>query len=330
MAMHPDVLERVRMELEESGFGAGSAALLGGRSSAHHSFETSISKFTGFETALLFSSGYLANLGTLGALIKKNDWVFHDKLNHASLIDGVLATGCKHKRYPHLSFPNLQKIKGYKNTAIVTESIFSMDGDVADINTLNSIATEEKMLLYVDDAHGFGVSENGRGTAAIFNHKSRTDNLVIMVTLGKALGSFGGVILSSAKMRDFLINHSRTFIYDTAIPPAAAAAASEALKLIASDEKPYKKLHNNIKYFRKIAKEAKINLKESISPIQPILFKSEQLAIDKETRLRQNGFYVKAIRPPTVPTGTSRIRVVLNSLHTYSQLEKLVGLLAKK
>ena len=328
MAMNPRVLSRVERELVKSGFGAGSAALLGGRSQVHQDLENRISKFAGFESALLFSSGYLANIGTLRCLLTRKDRVFHDKLNHASLIDGVLSIGCKHKRYPHLGCPDLYPLATGEKSAIVTESIFSMDGDAADIPKLWAIANKENSLLYVDDAHGFGVVNNHRGATVNFDNESANDNLIVMITLGKALGSFGGMILSSFRMREYLINHNRTFIYDTAIPAVAAAAAIEALDLMIADSTPYVTLHKNIRYFKALAKEANITLKETNSPIQPVLYYSENVAIEKEKWLRKNGFYVKAIRPPTVPPGTARLRVVVTALHSFNQLEHLIELLA--
>jgi len=328
--MNPQVVASVREELSCSGFGAGSAALLGGRCSAHLNLESRLSNLLGFESALIFSSGYLANLGALGSLLTKEDKVFHDRLNHASLIDGVVSAGCKHKRYPHLGYPKLQTITPENKIAIVTESVFSMDGDVADITTLESIACDNQALLYIDDAHGFGVINNGLGATESINAKRNPENLVIMITLGKALGSFGGVILSSDRVRDYLINYCRTFIYDTAIPPVAATAADEALSILVNDGKPFHQLQKNIKYFKSLAKKACVGVKDSNSPIQPIFFDSEEQALKKEKLLRKNGFYVKAIRPPTVPAGTSRLRIVLNALHTFSQLDKLVDVLSSE
>ena len=328
MAMNPEVVASVRNELDHSGFGSGSAALLGGRCSAHLNLETKLSTLLGFESALIFSSGYLANLGALGSLLTKKDIVYHDRLNHASLIDGVLSTGCKHKRYPHLVYPKLEPTLPAEKIAIVTESVFSMDGGLADINILESFSRDKQVLLYIDDAHGFGVVNNGLGAAGGLNAKPRPDNLIIMITLGKALGSFGGVILSSGRVREYLVNYCRTFIYDTAIPPVAAAAASQALEILINDDRPYLQLQNNIKYFKLLARQAELDIKESNSPIQPIIFNSEQSAIKKERQLKTNGFYVKAIRPPTVPIGTSRLRIVISALHTATQLEKLVEVLS--
>ena len=328
--MNPQVVASVREELNRSGFGAGSAALLGGRCSAHLDLEARLSKLLGFESALIFSSGYLANLGALGSLLTKKDKVFHDRLNHASLIDGVLSAGCKHRRYPHLGCPKLQSTTPAEKIAIVTESVFSMDGDVADINTLDSISRDNQVLLYIDDAHGFGVINNGLGATGSLKTGRCSENLIIMITLGKALGSLGGVVLSSNRVREYLVNYCRTFIYDTAIPPVAATAANEALSILINDAKPLHQLQKNISYFKFLAKKADIGLKGSDSPIQPILFNSEEKAIKKEQQLRKNGFYVKAIRPPTVPVGTSRLRIVLSALHNFTQMDKLIDVLSSE
>ncbi len=326
--MNSQVVASVRNELDYSGFGSGSAALLGGRCSAHLNLETKLATLLGFESALIFSSGYLANLGALGSLLTKNDMVYHDRLNHASLIDGVLSAGCKHKRYPHLANPKLEPVKPVEKLAVVTESVFSMDGDLANLNFFESLSHDEQVLVYIDDAHGFGVVNNGLGAAGGMNTECRPDNLVIMITLGKALGSFGGVILSSERVREYLVNYCRTFIYDTAIPPVAATAASQALDILINDDRPYLQLQSNIRHFKSLARKAGLNIKEGNSPIQPIFFKSEQLAIKKEQQLRANGFYVKAIRPPTVPIGTSRLRIVISALHTATQIAELVEILS--
>ena len=328
MSSNRRVLERVSRELKTFGFGSAGAALLTGRCTLHSELETKLAAYTGHESALLFSSGYLANLGVIGSLVGKEDWVFQDRLNHASLIDAVLMTRSRHRRYPHLRIPSNPPPIG-KKSYLITESIFSMDGDKICPNSLCKYCVENDTTLYIDDAHGFGVLGGGQGVAyELKNLSGECPEVLIMITLGKALGSSGGVILGSKRKVDFLIQNSRPFIYDTAPPPVAAAAALEALSILQESRGALtKKLQRNIDFFRKAAKSASLPLTQSTSPIQPIIIGDAKAALEVERELKKLKIYARAIRPPTVPKGTSRLRITLSSEHTEAQILDLTNAL---
>jgi 8-amino-7-oxononanoate synthase len=333
LAADPRVLQAVRDSLPRQGFGAGAAALLSGRSSLHLELEQRLARFTGAESALLFSSGYLANLGALPALISKQDFVVHDRLNHASLIDGVVASGAKHRRYTHADVAAAKTrlaTASAAQTFLVTESLFSMDGDIAPLPALQALAGDNNAVLYVDDAHGFGVTGAGRGAAAVLDLGSPVaPPTIVMLTLGKALGSIGAAILAPATVKEYLVQNARTFIYDTALPAVCAGAALQALDILEGDPILLQCLHANIKRFRSQAETAGIALMASETPIQPLLIGDDRQAVDLAERLVAAGYYVRAIRPPTVPPGTSRLRITLTAKHTATQIDGLIATLAE-
>ncbi len=331
LAADPRVLERVSAELPRHGFGSGSAALLSGRSSLHAELESRLAAFTGMDSAVLFSSGYLANLGALQALLTRTACVFHDRLNHASLIDAVLASGARHRRYPHLDLDRLGSRlhdAGGEARWVVTESVFSMDGDSAPLDALVTLAQRHEAGLYVDDAHGFGVTADGRGACASLDEAARRGTIV-MVTFGKALGSSGAAILASRDVCEYLVQFARTFVYDTAFPPVCAAAALEALAIIDSDASPLSRLGQNIARFRRAADIAGVPLMTGESPIQPVPIGSDERAVRVARAVCDAGFYVRAIRPPTVPAGTARIRITLSAAHGATQIEGLASALGE-
>lgn len=330
LAAHPRVVARVHAELAQHGFGSGSAALLSGRSSLHAELERELATYTGMESALMFSSGYLANLGALTALTTSTDLLLHDRLNHASLIDGVLASGAHHRRYPH---GDTQRVKTLLQHAendlrwVVTESIFSMDGDLAPLPELDIACADHGAVLYIDDAHGFGVLNAGRGAAAALPPERRA-SLVTMITLGKTLGSVGGVVLCNAAVSEFLVQRARTYIYDTALPPVCAAAALEALAVMRETPLRASELLSRVQSFRDRAATLEIPLTESTSPIQPIMIGNDARALAVAHTLHEAGFYVRAIRPPTVPEGTARLRITLTHDHTDEHIDLLTRALA--
>lgn len=329
LAAHPRVVARVTRELANHGFGAGAAALLSGRSSLHEELEQRLVAFTGAQAGLLFSSGYLANTGALPALIGKHDFVAHDRLNHASLIDGVIASGARHRRYAHASsaaLPQLFAAHAARDRFIVSESVFSMDGDVAPLGELATQAVANNAVLYVDDAHGFGVTGAGRGAAASLDMKaSATATAIIMLTFGKALGSIGAIVLASPAVIEFLVQRARTFIYDTALPPVCAAAALEALDIIVNDPGVGQRLLNNVALFKRCAAQAGLGLSPSDTPIQPVPIGDDHRAVNVAAALVDAGFYVRAIRPPTVPRGSARLRITLRADHTAAHIRDLVA-----
>ena len=325
MSNHPRVIDRVQDELRTYGFGSAGAALLTGRCSLHAELENKIAEFTGFEGALLYSSGYLANLGALGALIKSKDLVFHDRLNHASLIDAVLSTKSGHRRYPHLGLPPTKPVSDSSQQFVVTESVFGMDGDKINTQSLLECCINKKATLFIDDAHGFGVTGSGRGIASdLADYGHRLPEVLVMVTLGKALGSCGGMVLASQEIIQYLVQFSRPFIYDTAPPPVVAAAALEALAILGEDNMLICQLERNISVFREMASRAGIPITDSTTPIQPIVVGESLKALRLEELLKENGIYARAIRPPTVPKNTARLRITLSTRHTVTQIRMLV------
>lgn len=330
LAAHPRVVARVHRELDAHGFGSGSAALLSGRSTLHAELERELAAYTGMQSALLFSSGYLANLGALTALASPQDLVLHDRLNHASLIDGVLASGAHHRRYPHLDHGRAaSQLVGSAEQLkwIVTESVFSMDGDLAPLAELDRACVEQEATLYIDDAHGFGVLNDGRGAASTFAPERRAA-LITMITLGKTLGSVGGVVLGSAAVTDFLVQRARSYIYDTALPPVCAAAALEALAVLRESPARARELQSRVDAFRASAKVLGIPLTASTTPIQPVMIGDDARALAVASALHEAGLYVRAIRPPTVPEGTARLRITLTHAHTDEHIDRLTHTLA--
>ena len=331
LAAHPRVVARVHEELHQHGFGSGSAALLSGRSSLHAELERQLAAFAGMQSALLFSSGYLANLGALTALTSAGDLLLHDRLNHASLIDGVLASGAHHRRYPHGDSARAASLlcgADHDLKWLVTESVFSMDGDLAPLAALDQACLTHGANLYLDDAHGFGVLNDGRGAASTLAGDRRTA-LVMMFTLGKALGAVGGVVLASTAVCEFLVQRARTYIYDTALPPVCAAAALEALAILKESPARPRALQARVAYFRQRASALDIPLTVSTTPIQPIMIGDDARALAVGHSLQAAGLYVRAIRPPTVPEGTARLRITLTHDHSNEHIDRLTSALAK-
>lgn len=332
LAAHPRVVGRVREELEQHGFGSGSAALLSGRSALHAEFERQLAVYLGMDAALLFSSGYMANLGAIAALAGPRDLILHDRLNHASLIDAVRASGARHKRYRHLDVGAVAEqlrasTQGHK--WLVTESVFSMDGDIAPLYALDVLCQDHGTIFYIDDAHGFGVLEQGRGAVHVLSPVRRRQ-AVVMVTLGKAMGSVGAAILADGAVIEFLIQRARTFVYDTALPPVCAAAALEALAIVQADPALPQLLAANVAYFRSRAAVAGVPLTASTTPIQPILIGDDARAVAIAEALIVDGIYVRAIRPPTVPAGTARLRITLTAAHGKQAIDALVEALSRQ
>ena len=331
LAAHPRVCARVKEELAHTGFGSGAAALLSGRSSLHEELERAVAAATGFDSALLFSSGYLANLGAIAACVSRHDRVFHDRLNHASLIDAVKFSGARHRRYAHCDVDELTTFLRTETDNIkwvLTDAIFSMDGDIAPVAAIAAQCEVHDATLYVDDAHGFGVLHQGRGIAAELGPTARARTL-LMVTCGKALGSAGAVVAAPGTVIEHLVQHARTFIYDTAPPPVCAAAALEALSLLQSDPGLHDDLARNIADFRQGVIAAGLPLGASATPIQPIMVGDATRAVVLAECLKRDGVYVRAIRPPTVPAGSARLRVSLSAAHTHADIMRLVGALSR-
>ena len=331
LANHPTVASAFKTAVDDYGVGSGSAHLICGHSTAHHALEDELAAFTGRDRALLFSTGYMANLGVMSALLGRGDAVFEDKLNHASLLDGGLLSRARFKRYTHADVENLnihlENASG--NKLIVTDGIFSMDGDFAPLPTLSATAKAYDAWLMVDDAHGLGViGEHGGGLLDYYGLK-QNDVPVLMGTLGKGLGTFGAFVAGSDALIETLIQKARTYIYTTALPPAIAVATRASLKIVIAESWRRDKLIKLTDRFKLGAEQLGLQLMASASPIQPIVIGDSRQATDISNALLHAGFLVSAIRPPTVPQGSARLRVTFSALHEEQQVDRLLEALDK-
>ncbi|MFZ2404963.1 MAG: 8-amino-7-oxononanoate synthase, partial [Methylobacter sp.] len=302
-----------------------------GHTTAHHALEEELAVFTGRDRALLFSTGYMANIGVISALLGRGDAVFEDRLNHASLLDGGLLSGARFKRYAHADVAdlgaNLDKALGRK--LIVTDGVFSMDGDFAPLDELATASKHHDAWLMVDDAHGLGViGEHGGG---ILEHYGlgQHDVPVLMGTLGKGLGTFGAFVAGSEVLIETLIQKARTYIYTTALPAAVAEATRASLKIAIAEGWRRDKLKMLSERFSVGAGQLGLQVMPSLSAIQPILIGDSQAAVDISNALLNAGFLVSAIRPPTVPQGSARLRVTFSALHQEQHVDQLLDALAK-
>lgn len=331
LANHPEVIAALKRGADRFGAGAGAAHLVSGHSRAHHALEEELAEFTGRERALLFSTGYMANLGVISALLGRGDTVFEDRLDHASLLDGALLSGARLQRYAHGDVETLRRelVKGVSRTRVVaTDGVFSMDGDLAPLPELAAAAREHGAWLMVDDAHGLGVlGEGGRGTLERFG--LGPDQVpILMGTLGKALGCFGAFVAGDADLIEFLIQRARTYIYTTALPPPVAEAARAALRLAREESWRREQLARLVPRFRTGALNLGLRLPDSSTPIQPIVLGSNENVVRAGEALLAAGFMVGVIRPPTVPAGTARLRITLTAAHSEAQVDQLLEALA--
>lgn len=331
LATHPAIAAAARRALEEYGTGSGAAHLVTGHSREHHALEEELAAFTGRPRALLFSSGYMANFGVAGALLGRGDLVVEDRLNHASLLDAGLLSGARFKRYNHADPESLATDLGITagTRLVMTDGVFSMDGDIAPLPALADVADNAHAFLMVDDAHGLGVlGKQGRGS--LEHHALGMAQVpVLMGTLGKAFGTFGAFVAGSDKLVETLIQLSRTYIYTTATPPALAAATRAALKLVQEESWRREKLTVLIQRFRRGAEQLfGAQLMPSQTPIQPLLLAESERAMAASKALREQGILVVAIRPPTVPAGSARLRITLTAAHTEEQVDRLLQALA--
>ena len=331
LSQHESVIATFKNAADIYGVGSGSAHLICGHSKAHHALEEELAEFTRRERALLFSTGYMANVGTINALLKNGDFVFEDKLNHASLLDGGLSSGANFKRYPHANLQQLEKLlqKTDGEKWIVTDGVFSMDGDVAPLRDLANLAQKQKAQLMVDDAHGFGVlGKTGGGLIEELN-LTQSEVPILMGTLGKAFGTFGAFIAGSETLIESLIQFARTYIYTTALPPAVAEATRESLKIVINETWRREKLQALISEFKTGAAQLNLPLMPSDSPIQPLLVGDSFRALQLSEKLLEAGFLVSAIRPPTVPKGKARLRITFSALHEFEDVARLLETLHK-
>jgi len=330
LAAHPRVIARFRSAAAQYGVGSGASHLVCGHSAPHHALEEALAEFTGRARALLFSSGYMANIGILTSLLQRGDYVFEDRLNHASLLDGGLHSGARFQRFAHNDVGALEaKLRGADGARlVVVDGVFSMDGDTAPLAALAALCTAQDAWLMVDDAHGFGVlGEHGVGSTEAAGLDASAVP-VLMATLGKALGTAGAFVAGSELLIEGLIQQSRNYIYTTALPPAVAAASLEALSLVREEAWRRQHLADLIQRFRRGAAQLNLPLMLSVSAIQPLLVGDAARAVALSERLREGGFLIGAIRPPTVPAGTSRLRITLSAAHSAEHVDRLLEQLA--
>ena len=329
LANHPDVVSAFKAAADHYGVGSGSAHLICGHSAAHHALEEELADFTGRDKALLFSTGYMANIGVISALLGQGDAVFEDRLNHASLLDGGLFSGARFKRYAHADVENLNVYleKATGNKLIVTDGVFSMDGDFAPLKALSLAAKNNDAWLMVDDAHGLGVIGTRGGGLLEHYGLNQEDVPVLMGTLGKGFGTFGAFVAGSDALIETLIQQARTYIYTTALPAAVAEATRASLKIVITEIWRRDKLKKLAERFRLGAGQLGLELMASTSPIQPIIIGDSRRAVDISNALLSAGFLVSAIRPPTVPKGSSRLRVTFSALHEEHQIDQLLDAL---
>lgn len=331
LANHPQVISAFQHAANQFGVGSGASHLVAGHSSEHHALEEELAAFTGRDRALLFSTGYMANMGAITALVGQGDAIFEDRLNHASLLDAGLLSGARFQRFLHNDLENLQtrldKTEAERKL-IVVDGVFSMDGDCAPLPELAALAKKNNAWLMVDDAHGFGcLGKHGGGSAEYFG-LSQHDLPILMGTLGKAFGTFGAFVAGSETLIETLIQFSRSYIYTTAMPPAVAAATRASLRLLQEEHWRREHLQQLIFRFRSGAQELGLQLLDSFSPIQPIIIGDEARTLAIAEQLAERGILIIAIRPPTVAAGSSRLRVTFSAEHSLAQVDQLLNALS--
>ncbi len=369
LACHPALIQETTRAVKRYGTGSGAAHLVCGHHQIHRMLEERLAEFVGAPKVVLFSTGYMANLSIPQVFLRRGDWLLQDRQNHASLIDAARLVDLNFKRYPHGDLMAVERIlqqaspnqtadtdnRSGCHRMIMTDGVFSMDGDLAPVDELFQLCEVHDALLMVDDAHGLGVmGTRGGGTLQHFGLPI-SDRLLMVGTLGKSLGSFGAFVAADTDLIEAIIQFARPYIYTTALPPGVAAATLAALDVIEQHPELRLKLHHNINFFRQRADDAGIPLTESITPIQPIFtsamvgddtMKQAQLTADSvapsmdttadnkatlafSQSLRELGYWVTAIRPPTVPRGRSRLRITLSAAHSESDIEGLVNALVE-
>lgn len=328
LANHPGVCEASIQAIKTYGVGSGASQLVSGYSQLHHQLEESMAEFLAYEKVILFSSGFLANLGVLTALGTRDTLILEDKLNHASLIDGARYSEAALKRYRHRDYRHAQQLLQESHAPakiIVTDGIFSMQGSVAPLKELSLLCNKQQSLFIVDDAHGIGVfGQHGRGSLELQNLSA--DHVDILIgTFGKAFGSAGAFVAGNKEMIEFILQKARTLTYSTAMPVALAAAALHSLKIIINDGERRKRLHANIQYFRQQAVTHQLQIEASTSPIQTIMIGDNLATLEASEMLASKNILVIAIRPPTVPPNTARLRITLSSEHNQQQIDQLIN-----
>lgn len=330
LANDPAVVEAFQAGAAQFGVGSGASHLVCGHHQQHQQLEQALARHTGREAALLFGSGYQANLAVISTLMQRGDTVLQDKLNHASLLDGSRLSQARFLRYRHGDVAHLeQQLESAQGKVlVVTDAVFSMDGDIAPLSTLAPLCEQHKAWLMVDDAHGYGVLGPG-GAGSLAQVGLSQDQVPILVgTLGKALGTGGAFVAGSQTLIDYLVQFARPYIYTTAMPPALASATLAALALVRDDNSRRESLVERIRQFKAGMASVDIELMPSDTAIQPLWMGDNEKALSASARLRQKGMLVTAIRPPTVPAGSARLRVTLSAAHTQADVDQLLEALS--
>ena len=329
LANHPANIETLKNALPETGLGGAASHLICGHHDAHHQLEERLARFTRRSSALFFSTGYMANMGVISALAGRGDTIFSDRLNHASIIDGCILSRARIRRYGHGDVAALEAMlaetRGHK--LVVTDGVFSMDGDVAPLRELARVCRAHDALLVVDDAHGIGVlGPEGRGSV-LDAGLTEEDVPVLIGTLGKAVGTSGAFVAGSELLMDYLVQKARTYIYTTAMPPAVAMATCTSLDVIERGDYLRSHLEGLIDRFRTGARALGYELMASHTPIQPIMVGTNEAALALSKAVEDRGLLVTAIRPPTVPAGEARLRVTLSAAHRMADVDRLLAAL---
>ncbi|RKZ79592.1 MAG: 8-amino-7-oxononanoate synthase [Gammaproteobacteria bacterium] len=331
LASHPALKKAFIDAVEQQGVGSGAAHLLTGHSQYHEELEQALADFTGQQSVLLFSSGYQANMGVIDGLLARGDVIIQDKLNHASLLDGGRLSAAEQLRYQHNDMAalsrRLQQSSKAKNRLVVSDGVFSMDGDLTPLPELISLAKQNNTGVVIDDAHGFGVlGEHGQGS--VEHWQIASDEMPIVVgTFGKAFGTAGAFVAADEEVIETLIQQARSYVYTTAQPAAIAAATLASLKLVQQENWRREKLQTLISQFRTGAKDLGLDIMDSATPIQPVLIGDNQQAITIGKSLEDKGLLVGVIRPPTVPKGSARLRITLSANHTEQHVIQLLDAL---
>ena len=333
LSEHPEVIAASRKYLQQFGAGAGAARLMSGDLEINHQLEEEVAQLKSKEAALVFGSGYLANIGVIPALVGRGDLLVTDRLSHASIYDGCLLSGAKTIRFRHNDINHLQQIlqekrSQYNRVLVVVESIYSMDGDRCPLKELIDLKKQGDFLLMVDEAHATGIyGEHGGG---LIEEEGISDGVdVAMGTFGKALGSYGAYVAASRQMIDYLVNRARSFIYATGLPPAVIGATLAALHLVKTEPGLRQDLHDKVAFFKKHLR--KNGLKDDLGPSQiiPVMVGDSSKAMQLAEELRRNRIFVKAVRPPTVPEGTARLRFSITRYHLEEDLKSCAKLLVQ-
>jgi len=327
LANHPYVKLTMINAIEKYGVGSGASRLICGNMREQERLEEKLAKFKGEESCLVFPTGYMANLGVISTLLDAEDVVIIDRLNHASIIDGCKLSKAKIMVYSHVDMNSLEdvlkKVKNFRRRLIVTDSVFSMDGDIAPLPDIMKLARKYHAMVMVDDAHATGVlGKNGRGIVEYYNMKDKPD--IIMGTLSKAIGSLGGFICGSKSLIEYLKNKCRSFIYTTGIPPSLCASSIASLEIIEKNPEIIRKLWDNTYYLKEKLNNLNLNTLSSNTPIIPIVLGDEKKTIEVANKIQERKILLIGIRPPTVPKGTSRLRITLTSNHTKIHIEELI------